>query len=128
MRYFLIFLALGLMPAAAQDAGEGETLFMQFCATCHGVEGRGDGPMAPVLTLQPVDLTQLSKREGGFPDFTVIARIDGRDPLVAHGSPMPVYGPFFEGAGVAHVLPDGQRVITSQPILDLLAFIKELQE
>ena len=37
--------------ASAQDADIGRSLYHTHCATCHGLEGRGDGPMAtPMMT------------------------------------------------------------------------------
>jgi hypothetical protein len=55
-------------------------------------------------------------------------RIDGRDPLVSHGSMMPVYGDFFEGTDVATKAETGQPIMTSQPIVDLLAYLQSLQQ
>ena len=31
--------------------------FTSMCATCHGEDGRGDGPAAPNLTVKPRDYT-----------------------------------------------------------------------
>ncbi len=116
-------------PVSAQDAERGREHYFHYCAACHGIEAMGNGPMAPVLTLQPVDLTQLSDRSGEiFPIYDVIARIDGRNPLVAHGSPMPVYGDFFEGKGVSIRDETGALVMTSQPIVDLVAFLESIQQ
>lgn len=115
---------------AAQDAGIGAQLFERHCATCHGIAGAGGGPMSPILTLQPPDLTGLSDRNDGiFPITRVVSRIDGRDPLVAHGSPMPVYGDFFEGVqSVAIKAENGQPMLVSQSIADLVAFLREIQQ
>lgn len=63
--------------------------------------------MAGVLVIQPTNLTELSGQDGTFPTARVVARIDGRDPLVSHGSPMPVYGPYFEGSGYGYQGTDG---------------------
>lgn len=114
--------------ATAQSAETGATLFVQYCATCHGREATGQGPMAAVLLVQPTDLTRLSAGNGGiFPAERVVKRIDGRDPLVSHGSPMPVYGAFFEGQDASMKAPSGQPILTSQPIIDLIAYLESLQ-
>ena len=86
--------------------------------------------MAPVLLVQPADLTTLIARHGGvFPLERVVARIDGRDPLVAHGSDMPIYGAFYEvGPDVALRTEAGQPILTSQPIADLVAWLRTIQE
>lgn len=136
MRAFLLLstLCCGFAAAAqetpsAGDADTGRDLFMRYCATCHGVEARGDGPMASVLILQPTDLTALTnKNDGTFPLARVVMRIDGRDPLVSHGSPMPLFGQFFEGSNIALRAPSGQPILTSQPVADLVAYIAGLQQ
>ncbi len=130
MRLIPLVLALALAtPAAAQDAEQGEALFGFYCATCHGNAARGNGPMSPSLVVAPANLTTLAARNGGvFPTSRVVMRIDGRDPLVSHGSMMPVYGDFFEGTDVATKAETGQPIMTSQPIVDLLAYLESIQE
>lgn len=114
--------------AGAQDLQGGAALFAEHCATCHGVGAQGDGPMAGVLTIPPSDLTRLQTgNDGVFPMERIARRIDGRDPLVSHGSPMPVYGHFFEGADASIKAPSGQPILTSQPIVDLLTYLASLQ-
>lgn len=114
-------------PLWAQDAETGAQIYQRHCATCHGIEATGHGPMAGVLLIPPTDLTMLADADGVFPTARVVARIDGRDPLVSHGSPMPVYGPYFEGQDTAIKTHEGQPILTSQPIVDLVAFL-ELQQ
>ncbi len=124
----LIVSLLQMSPLLAQDIRDGEQIFMDLCATCHGIEGTGHGPMAAILTLQPTDLTQLAAREDGvFPTARVVGRIDGRDPLVSHGSPMPVFGDYFEGKDTALKTSSGQPIMTSQPIVDLVEWLQALQ-
>jgi len=114
--------------ALAQDVSDGGELFQRYCATCHGIEASGQGPMAGVMIIKPADLTALSKGNGGeFPVARVVARIDGRDPLVSHGSPMPVYGDFFEGNDTALKTAAGQPILTSKPIAELVAFLQSVQ-
>jgi len=125
-------LALPLMvvalPALADEVQNGREIYERYCAACHGIEATGMGPMQPVLTISPTDLTGLTVANGGsFPLVRVIKRIDGRDPLVSHGSPMPVYGDFFEGEDVTINTDAGQPVMTSRPVLDLVAYLKALQ-
>ena len=117
------------VPVVAQDAEVGRVLYEKHCATCHGLDATGGGPMAGVLTIQPVDLTVLAAQNGGdFPLLRVVRRIDGRDPLVSHGSPMPVYGDFFEGDDTAMKTPSGQPLMTSGAIADLVAYLQGLQQ
>ena len=123
-----IVAALCPIATLAQDAREGAEVYHQHCATCHGVEATGHGPMAGVLVIKPKDLTALKAESGGvFPTERVVRRIDGRDPLVSHGSPMPVYGYFFEGNDTSIKTAAGQPILTSKPIADLVAFMESVQ-
>jgi len=114
---------------AAMAESPGQADYERYCASCHGIEGTGHGPMRAVLTLAPTDLTVLSAENGGaFPLERVVKRIDGRDPLVAHGSPMPVYGTFFDhGTGVALEMSSGEKIMTTQPVADLVAYLRGMQ-
>ena len=133
MRYLpiaaLILMSAPLVPLMAQEAEEGAEIFAHYCATCHGAEAKGGGPMAPVLTLQPSDLSSLAARNGGaFPLKRVVERIDGRDPLMSHGSPMPVWGPFFEGGWDVEVETlSGESAKTSRPVANVVAYLMEIQ-
>lgn len=116
---------------SAQEANpdEGGALFRTYCATCHGIEGRGSGPMAEMMVVDPPDLTQLAAgNDGTFPVLWVARRIDGRDLVPAHGGPMPLFGSFFEGSDLPLKLPTGQPMMVSQPLADLLAWLESIQE
>lgn len=125
----LALLGLLATPALAQDADVGRSHYYTHCAACHGLEGTGEGPMAGILTVPPTDLTELQIQNGGvFPLIRVVKRIDGRDPLVAHGSPMPVFGGYFEQTfDVPMKAPSGQPILTSRPVVDLVYFLREIQ-
>ena len=117
---------LSALPVQAQDATRGAAIFARHCAACHGAEADGQGPMAAILTLPPTDLTRLSAG-GAFPTIRVVMRIDGRDALVAHGSPMPLFGQLYERQDVTITTQDGTPVVTSAEIADLLAHLERLQ-
>ena len=81
---------------AASDGGR--ALFVTYCASCHGADARGNGPVADVLRSRPPSLTEFAVRNGGvFPAERVQRIIDGRDQSIrAHGSfEMPVWGDAF---------------------------------
>jgi mono/diheme cytochrome c family protein len=75
----------------------GGELFDRYCAACHGASGVGDGPVAASLIKQVPDLTRLAERRGGrFPRGEVRDIVDGRSPVLAHGTQqMPVWGREF---------------------------------
>ena len=72
-------------------------MFVSYCASCHGVDGKGDGPAAAALKMPPTDLTLLSKDNAGeFPDTHVLAVLQHGADIPSHGSPeMPVLGPIL---------------------------------
>jgi mono/diheme cytochrome c family protein len=75
-------------------AEHGERQFRLSCAGCHGVDARGSGPIAPVLSAPVPDLTLIASRHGGrFPEDDIYRIIDGQADLSAHGPRhMPVWG------------------------------------
>jgi mono/diheme cytochrome c family protein len=78
----------------------GAYTFRTWCASCHGVDAKGEGPLAENLRFHPPDLTRIAKRHGGeFPTEQVIQIVDGRKPLKGHGgSDMPIWGDTFRNA------------------------------
>jgi mono/diheme cytochrome c family protein len=94
VRALALLLAAGV-PALCRGAdapATGAVLYARYCASCHGPQGRGDGPAAPALSPHPSDLTRST---ASVPDLMRV--IDGRRRVVAHGtSAMPVWGQVFE--------------------------------
>jgi mono/diheme cytochrome c family protein len=120
--------ALVATPALSQDVDAGAVLFRDHCATCHGVSARGDGPMTKILSVQPPDLTRLAAGEGGtYPLERVVRRIDGRDEVLAHGGPMPVYGMILGGESGMIDAFDGTPVFTTQSVVDLAVWLQSVQ-
>ncbi len=76
----------------------GENLYKTYCASCHGQDAKGNGPMAAWLKVQPSDLTHIAARNGGkFPLERVDRIISGEEALPSgHGTrAMPIWGPVF---------------------------------
>ena len=85
-------------PAGRQSSyvEKGRKLFNQYCATCHGITAKGEGPVAEALKVGPPDLTALQQAGEKFPFFRVQTKIDGEKEVTAHGpSKMPVWGTVF---------------------------------
>jgi mono/diheme cytochrome c family protein len=111
-------------PVAREpSAASGKEMFIKFCASCHGEDGRGNGPAAGALKPPPSDLTTLSRRqEGKYPAGYVSALLKFGRNLVAHGSDdMPVWGSRFKTIDPVDD-PTGQ-----QHIDDIVAYIRSLQ-
>jgi len=78
---------------------DGASIFGNYCAACHGLDGRGNGPVSKALKQEVPDLTRLSLRNNGaFPAIHVrtVITFGADDLLSAHGSKeMPIWGPTF---------------------------------
>lgn len=115
------------MMAWAQDAGQteikhvpikqtspasGTEMYKTYCAVCHGVEGRGDGPAAEALKVPATDLTTLATKNGGkYPALKVSAILRGESPLPAHGTKeMPIWGNLFWNLSGGHESEVQQRI------------------
>jgi mono/diheme cytochrome c family protein len=112
----------------------GEAEYMANCASCHGPRGKGDGPVAEVLSTKPTDLTTLTSQYSGiYPADQVYRVINGQDMINPHGSrEMPVWGPrYWEMAAdvAAHVPHDlDMQAMVHGRITALVQYIESLQE
>ena len=79
-------------------------MYTLYCAVCHGVDGRGNGPAAEALKVPPSDLTNLTgKNRGKYPSDHVTSAIQGDLRLPVHGSKeMPVWGALFWDMSQGH--------------------------
>ena len=90
--------ATALCSAQPPDPVEGPALYRSYCATCHGTDGKGIGPMTQWLKIEAPDLTRIARREAGkFPLARIQRIIAGSENTTkGHGSrEMPVWGPIF---------------------------------
>jgi len=116
--------AIKHVPAKPTSAASGKQMFTNYCAVCHGSDGKGGGPAAGALKVSPADLTALSRKNNGkFPAFHVASVLRGESELSAHGSKdMPVWGPVFWN------LSQGHPAEVQQRITNLTTYIESLQE
>lgn len=93
--------------APSAVAPDGATLYRAYCASCHGLDGKGAGPAAEALRMRPTDLTTLSARHGGrFPARLLERLLGGDGSIAAHGGrQMPVWGPAFTSLCSQHSQP-----------------------
>ena len=99
-------------------------MFKTYCASCHGVDGKGHGPAAEALKVPPADLTVLSQKNGGkFPAGAVSRVVEGADVIPAHGSSdMPTWGPIF------HSLDPGNASLSKLRIANLVKYLESMQK
>ncbi|MFL6576699.1 MAG: c-type cytochrome [Povalibacter sp.] len=96
-----LIVATAILLAACQSTPEpqvaslsGVELYQKLCSSCHGLDARGQGPVASLIKTGVPDLTLIAHRDGGeFPAEDVRRTIDGRWDHRAHGArDMPVWG------------------------------------
>jgi mono/diheme cytochrome c family protein len=139
MRFAILFVTLlAVLFIAEADGGStvddtlpsnavpsGKVMYKQYCAVCHGVEAKGDGPYASMLKVPPPNLTTLAKRhDGKFPyDYVSDILHFGPGPTILHGSAdMPAWGPIFQ-----YLDKNNERVV-QQRIKNLCDYLASLQE
>ena len=106
---------------------EGQLLFEQNCAVCHGATGRGDGLIARQLDPAPPDLTRITFRARDvFPRTRVLSVIDGYT-RQAPDEDMPEFGLLLEGETVPVVLEDGKMSPVPRPLAALLVYLESIQ-
>ncbi len=100
------------VPIKPTSAASGQEMYKTYCAVCHGVDGKGNGPAAEALKVPPPDLTTLAEKNGGkYPAMKVSAIIRGDQMMPSHGSKeMPVWGDLFWSMSGGHASEVQQRV------------------
>jgi mono/diheme cytochrome c family protein len=97
-RLIIAGLAAGLAASAqAEDVDIGKAEFQSSCASCHGADAKGNGPVSGQLKTRPSDLTLLTRTNNGvFPTNAVYETIYGSKSVPAHGTrDMPIWGERF---------------------------------
>ena len=130
-----VLCSLAATPLRAEDDGagnagmSGEADFRMYCASCHGDEGKGDGPKSFGLSMATPDLTVLTRKYGSFPSERLEKLIDGREALPGHlDREMPVWGVWFKEEAAAELGgAEGDEGSVRRRIANLLAYLESLQ-
>jgi mono/diheme cytochrome c family protein len=112
-----------ITPTFVPPSMSGSDIFRYYCATCHGRDARGNGPVAAELKKRPANLTQLAANNRGvFPIERVKTFIsNGRPDAPAHGpSDMPVWGPIFQSL-------DPSDTVAQARIDNVVTYLKSIQ-
>ena len=130
----LIALPLGLLapaqtpivkkvPARYTSPASGPEMYHAYCASCHGTDGLGNGPVAQHLKLAVPNLTLLAREhQGTFPTAQVEQVIRGEVGVKSHGvKDMPVWGPFFLS------LDHSQEPVVRIRVANLIRHLEQLQ-
>ena len=139
--WVIVHLIVGLSGGCwAQDIDAGKSEFQSSCASCHGVDGKGIGPLSAQLKVAPADLTVLAKKNNGvLPINSVYEIIDGRKVILGHGTrEMPIWGKqYTEETLSGYLVPQGLNkfdfnfdpdAIVRTRILSLIEYLSRIQE
>ncbi len=128
---FLFSMSFGGSTIFAEEEIISPDEYRNSCLNCHGVGGKGDGPMAGLLKKKPTDLTKLAKNNGGeYPFLRVYQTIDGRVVVPGHGDrEMPIWGARYLKEDYERYRTDfgGEDVVRAR-ILELVYYVQTLQE
>jgi mono/diheme cytochrome c family protein len=108
----------------AEYVPSGRQMYREYCAACHGSDGKGRGPVATWLRKPPPNLTTLARAHGGnFPREYVTNVLRFGPGYSAHGSSeMPVWGPVFQ------YLENYNESAVRQRIKNLCDYLESIQE
>jgi len=115
-------------PVARASEAANKALYLKYCGSCHGADGKGNGVLSGVLQTKPADLTQIAKKNGGeFPTAEVAKFINGTKTMRAHGDPeMPVWGEVFQEQASSG--SSSKKSQAHAKIAFITAYIKSIQE
>jgi mono/diheme cytochrome c family protein len=139
MRYSILIAALLLFAgasgaqskaASSQDSippnfvPSGKSMFKQYCAACHGLDAKGNGPARAALKVPAADLTTLSKRHGGEFPYDLVTNVLRFGPgVAAHGSSdMPTWG------GIFQYMDNYNQAVVQKRIKNLCDYLVSLQQ
>jgi mono/diheme cytochrome c family protein len=109
------------VPITHSNPASGKQMYKDYCAACHGIDGKGNGPAVEFLKTPPADLTMLAKQNNGkFPaeHFASVLRLGTS--AHPHGtSDMPIWGPLFRSQDTA---------VAELRIHNLSSFVESIQE
>ncbi len=135
MRTWMMLGAVAVAVTAAcaetemPEPEEGQALYTENCAMCHGPTGRGDGMLSGSLKDKPVDLTRISRRNGGaFPRAEVMSQIDGYTRGQLGDDNMPEFGLLLKGPTIPVDAGDGVMTPTPRPLAALMEYLESIQE
>ncbi len=116
MNRVFIYLFIGLLSITnttwAADAAKGKELFGTLCASCHGQEGAGDGPVAAAL---PAEQKPRNLKDGAFKYATDDAKM--KDLLKKGGM----------AVGLSPLMP-AQAQLSDADIDNVIAFVHSLKK
>ena len=97
--------------ARVGDAAAGAVVYANYCATCHGAQGGGDGPLSNNLVVKPANHSDGAYMNGLTEAYLLQVVTEG-GPAVGKNAMMAAWG----------------ATLTSQDIADVVAHVRTLAD
>ena len=129
MKYWLLLVPLFLMGTTVEKTHVGKTLYLQHCVSCHGVDGKGDGPVAARLSTPPADLTRIAaRRDGVWPAFEVMTILSGYSRNILPREDMPIIVDLLDNEMSEFDRGNGETILMPTKLIAIASYLETLQD
>ena len=129
MRHLILLAPLLVIGPSLEASDPGRVLYMENCVPCHGVSGKGDGPIALRLETRPADLTKIAeRRDGVWPMLEIMAILDGYSRNTLPREDMPVFENFLDNEMTEFDTGNGVPTLVPTKLLDIAYYLESLQD
>ena len=109
----LFLLSTGISEARATDLKNGARIYRQYCVSCHGSEGQGDGDRAKNEQLDPRPRVHAN---GDYMNMIPSMRFFR---VIKFGG---------KSIGFSHIMPQWQHILSDEDIVDVIGHIRSLAD
>lgn len=129
MKYLLLLVPFLFMGTSVEMTDAGKVLYDQNCVSCHGVDGRGNGPVGVSLVTPPADLTRIAaRRDGVWPMLEVMAILDGYNRNTLPREDMPVFESFLDNDMREFDTGNGVMALVPTKLLEIVYYLESIQD
>jgi hypothetical protein len=129
MKYWLLLVPLLVMGTSVEMTNAGKALYNENCVSCHGADGKGDGPVAARLSTPPADLTRIAaRRDGVWPMLEVMAILDGYSRNTLPREDMPVFENFLDNEMSEFDTGNGVVTLVPTKLIEIVYYLESLQD
>jgi hypothetical protein len=129
MKYWLLLVPLLVMGSSVEMTKAGRVLYKENCVSCHGTDGKGDGPLAAGLNTPPADLTKIAaRRDGIWPILEVMSILDGYYRNTLPREDMPVFESFLDNEMSEFDTGNGVLTLVPTKLIEIVYYLESLQD
>ncbi len=128
MKYWLLLAPLFLVGTTIEKTTTGQTLYLQNCVSCHGVGGKGDGPVAARLSTPPPDLTRIAaRRDGVWPALEIMEILSGYSRNILPREDMPIIVDLLDNEMSEFDTGNGEPILMPTKLIAIANYLESLQ-